>query len=290
MEPSLQISTNLRSARLGEESGDLRCSSSSGRLCQFGTDLIDRFQHLWIHPHGVRPVPAEKYIVRTSSSWDVVEISQRMLSFDESGLWTRQSALRGKLFTLWFCKSSSQDLISIMDKYVPVSMEKDVVDGIWSPSPWVQLESWGRVGRFSRSAKVQKLTASSRWLPAESLRTGGVVTHSNGELAVLPLGMAILNLVDHLGRLLCFSFPLGFPLPSYASIFGLALCYVYVWLLWYAVWTLRLFLRILGIALFSYLCRIFITTALLWWYAVIPGYGVCCGVCSYIWVFPTAFV
>ena len=51
-------------------------------LLQFGTDLFDRFQRLWIHRYGVRPAPAEKYTVRTSS-WDVVEVS-----LDESGLWT----------------------------------------------------------------------------------------------------------------------------------------------------------------------------------------------------------
>ena len=28
-----------------------------------------------------------------SSPWDVVELSQRVLNFDESGLWTRQCAL-----------------------------------------------------------------------------------------------------------------------------------------------------------------------------------------------------
>ena len=85
--------------------------------------------------------------------------------------------------------SSSQNLASILDRYVPEWMGEDAVDGFCFHSPRVQshvcfalpmkLESRGRVGRFSRSAKVQKLPASrsSSELSAHQMAPSGVIAH-----------------------------------------------------------------------------------------------------------------
>ena len=75
--------------------------------------------------------------------------------------------------------SSSLDLTSILDKYVLKWMGEDAVDGLCFHSPRAQLESRGRVGRFSRSAKVQKLPASrsSSELSAHQTAPSGVIAH-----------------------------------------------------------------------------------------------------------------
>ena len=53
---------------------------------------------------------SKRGVVSHFSSWDVVELSQRVLNFDERGLWTEQFALRGVLFTLRLCDSLSSML------------------------------------------------------------------------------------------------------------------------------------------------------------------------------------
>ena len=92
--------------------------------------------------------------------------------------------------------SSSQDLTSFLDKCAPEWMGEDAADGFYFHSPWVQshvcfalpmkLESRGRVGRFSRSAKVQKLPASrsSSELSAHQMAPSGVIAHWRGRPAL----------------------------------------------------------------------------------------------------------
>ena len=46
-----------------------------------------------------------------SSSWDVFELSQRVVNFDESGLRTGQSARRGEFYTFRLCNRLSSTLI-----------------------------------------------------------------------------------------------------------------------------------------------------------------------------------
>ena len=110
------------------------------------------------------------------SSWDVVELSQRVLNFDESGLWIGQSALRGELYTLRLCNRLSSMLIvapssvcfvmshfpqiltSILDKYVTEWMGEDAVDGLCFHLPKVQSYAcfdlpMNRVG-FPRSSRM----------------------------------------------------------------------------------------------------------------------------------------
>ena len=94
------------------------------QLCFFGTFVVveEVLRFLW----QTTPVDAEGFIefrslwyleyqylfsqasslrllIVQSSSWDVVELSQRVLNFDESGLWIGQSALRGELCALRLC-------------------------------------------------------------------------------------------------------------------------------------------------------------------------------------------
>ena len=95
--------------------------------------------------------------------------------------------------------TSSPDLNSTLDKYVPEWMGEDAFDGRCFHSPWVQsyvcfslsvkLESRGRVGRFSRSAKVKKLPASpsSSELSAHQTAPSGVIAHQRGRRALEPM-------------------------------------------------------------------------------------------------------
>ena len=54
-------------------------------------------------PVSLQPSVELKLLLLQCSSEDVVELSQTVLNFDESGLWIGQSALRGELFTLRLC-------------------------------------------------------------------------------------------------------------------------------------------------------------------------------------------
>ena len=55
-------------------------------------------------PVSLTPSVELKLLLLQCSSEDVVELSQTVLNFDESGLWIGQSALRGELFTLRLCR------------------------------------------------------------------------------------------------------------------------------------------------------------------------------------------
>ena len=56
-----------------------------------------------------------------SSSWDGVELNQRVFNFDESGLWTGQSALRKELYTLSPMTARSVPQSMILDQKVSLS-------------------------------------------------------------------------------------------------------------------------------------------------------------------------
>ena len=58
---------------------------------------------------GYQYTQASSVMLRSvqSSSGDVIKPSQRVLNFDESGLWIGQSAPRGELFTLRLCNRFS---------------------------------------------------------------------------------------------------------------------------------------------------------------------------------------
>ena len=86
--------------------------------------------------------------------------------------------------------SSSQDLTSILDKYAPEWIGEDAVDGLCFHSPWVQSHVLfrsapeigvprSRVGRLSRSAKVQNFPASrsSSELSAHQMAPGGFIAN-----------------------------------------------------------------------------------------------------------------
>ena len=140
-------------------------------------------------------------LVRCSSE-DVVELSQRVLNFDESGLWTKQSPLQGCCLLCSFATIYLQCFPSRPRAYDPwvEQPRSHYPHKIWLPSlthtywsgwertlsmifcfhpPWAQLDSRGRVGRFSRSAKVQKLptSRSSSELSAHQMAPSGVIAH-----------------------------------------------------------------------------------------------------------------
>ena len=85
--------------------------------------------------------------------------------------------------------SSSQDLTSILDKYVPKWMGEDAFDGLCFHSPWVQSSNrssnescWSpevELDIFRGVAKVQKLPASrsSSELSAHQMALSGVIAH-----------------------------------------------------------------------------------------------------------------
>ena len=128
-------------------------------------------------------------------------------------------------------------------------------------SPWAQLESRGRVGRFSRSAKVQQLPASrsSSELSAHQMAPGGVIAHQRGRPALEP--MEILSSVQRRARCIPlwdgdseprrysprWTFSLRFLLRAFPLFFGFPILLGYV------------------------ATYVFLGWRMLPWYAVIPG-------------------
>ena len=118
--------------------------------------------------------------------------------------------------------SSSRNLTSILAKYVPEWMGEDAFDGLFFHPPWVQCYVCSDVGIRTIFAECEssKTPRKSQLIRAERSCNGCALasrtrTHgdhfltSYGELAVLPLGMAIETLVVHVGRFRCASFALS---------------------------------------------------------------------------------
>ena len=78
------------------------------------TTLVDaerfiEFRSPWYlgYPYLFRQASSLTLRIVQSSSWDGVELNQRVLNFDEPGLWTGQSALPKELGTLRLCDGLS---------------------------------------------------------------------------------------------------------------------------------------------------------------------------------------
>ena len=154
--------------------------------------------------------------------------------------------------------SSSQDSTSILDKYIQEWMGEDAVDGLllsFSMGTELRLfRSAKEIGvpRSSRtifaeceSSKKLLASRSSSELSAHQMAHSGVIAHlwgrralepmgtisSSGELAVLPLGMAIQTLIDHVGRFRRASFLRAFPLFFGFLFMAYVVSFVFLWLL-----------------------------------------------------------
>ena len=95
--------------------------------------------------------------------------------------------------------SSSPDCFPSLTSMCRSRWERTLSTYLFS-SPWAQLESRGRVGRFSPSAKVQKLPASCRSseLSAHQMPPSRVIAHVRGRPALEP--MEILSSVQWRAR------------------------------------------------------------------------------------------
>ena len=152
--------------------------------------------------------------------------------------------------------SSSQILTSIFDKYVPERMGEDVLDGLCFHPPWTttdvcfDLPVTASSRTFFAECESSKTPRWSQLIRAERSSNGSWRSHralagssrtrahgdasfkSNGELAVLPLRMAIQNFIDfhHVGRFRRASFFHAFPL-----IFGFPILLFMTYFLYYGV-------------------------------------------------------
>ena len=172
-------------------------------LLQFKTDLFDRFlQYLWIHRHGVKyschPSQSVSNLVESGLGRIVYFTALQQIVFNTGRVIIERVVRDPNRSTQ--TSSSSQDLTSFLDKYVPEWMGKDALDGLCSHPPWattdvcfdlpvtasgLNVES----DDFSRSAKVQKLPASrsSSELSAHQMAPSGVIAHKRGRRALEPM-------------------------------------------------------------------------------------------------------